>query len=79
MSSHMIRWQRLVSSDNKQVNVTFNSGMVEGNPRYDRRRCDRSDQKTPWRHFSSVDVAARKYRIYPEEKMFYTRRPADFP
>jgi hypothetical protein len=25
-----------------------------------RRRCDRRDQKTSWRHFSSVDVAPRK-------------------
>jgi hypothetical protein len=27
---------------------------------YNRRRCERRDQKTSWRHFSSVDVAPRK-------------------
>jgi hypothetical protein len=31
---------------------------------YNRRRCERCDQKTSWRHFSSVDVAPRKNRIH---------------
>jgi hypothetical protein len=43
-----------------------------------RRRCRRWDQKTPWRHFSSVDVAPWKtsctffYRIFPKRKHFVT-------
>jgi hypothetical protein len=49
-----------------------------------RRRCERSDQRTSWCHFSSVDVAPRRrsckclYRIYPKENIVYTGRPADF-
>jgi hypothetical protein len=27
---------------------------------YNRRRCERSDQRTSWRHISSVDVTAEK-------------------
>jgi hypothetical protein len=45
---------------------------------YNRRRCERSDQKTSWRHCSSVDVAPRNRlctffdRIYPKENIVYT-------
>jgi hypothetical protein len=48
------------------------------------RRCRRWDQKTSWRHFSSVDVAPRKrsciffYRNFPERKHCLCRCPADF-
>jgi hypothetical protein len=31
---------------------------------HNRRRCERSDLKTSWRHFSSVDVAPRKHRLH---------------
>jgi hypothetical protein len=46
-----------------------------GNLLHNRRCCERSDQNTSWRHFSSVDVAPRKgsftffYRIYPKENI----------
>jgi hypothetical protein len=46
--------------------------------------CRRWDQKTSWRHFSSVDIAPRKrscaffYRIFPKRKHCLCRCPADF-
>jgi hypothetical protein len=49
-----------------------------------RRHCRRWDQKTSWRHISSVDVAPRKrlctffYRIFPKIKHCLYRCPAEF-
>jgi hypothetical protein len=54
------------------------AGIAMENLLYDRRLCERRDQKTSWRHFSSVDVAPRKrsctffYMIYPKENIVYT-------
>jgi hypothetical protein len=52
-----------------------------GNLLYNKRRCEQSDQKTWWHHFSSDDVAPQKrlwtffYRIYPKENIVFTAWP----